>query len=186
CRTGSAPRTSRMTLHHTAGSRSFDRETSIEKMRAIQSYHMDGRSKQGKEDFKDIGYHFVVDGKGRIAEGRPTDVLGAHAGRANRGNIGISLMGNFNKQQPTKEQLESLTRLAAFLAMKYGIDVTREGKFEGHYRYGNTSCPGKNVIAVLPDLKSRIKGEKEALLRPSARTAEPDKFASFVPVNVVA
>lgn len=176
---------SRITLHHTAGSRTFDREISIRKMRGIQRYHMEGRSRKGKEDFQDIGYHFVIDGKGRIAEGRPSDVLGAHAGRANRGNIGISLMGNYNKQQPTEQQLESLTRLAAFIATKYGIDVARDGRFEGHSRYGNTSCPGKNLVAVLPQLRARIKDEKDALRNPGGRVARSDKYASFVPVNVI-
>ena len=31
----------------------------------------------------DIGYHFVIDGSGRVFEGRHADVLGAHAGGAN-------------------------------------------------------------------------------------------------------
>ncbi|HBL16333.1 MAG: hypothetical protein A2X36_02885 [Elusimicrobia bacterium GWA2_69_24] len=176
---------SRITVHHTAGARTFDRAKSIQQLRQIQYYHMEGRAREGKDTWADIGYHFVIDGDGRIAQGRPTDVLGAHVGSHNQGNVGISLMGNFDKEQPTAPQLESLRRLSAYLASKYRFDPQQDGRFEGHYRYNDTGCPGKNVIVRLPELRRQTHDEMLAILQGGERRSDTQKYASFVPVNVV-
>ena len=96
-------------------------------------------------------------------QGRPTNALGAHAKGANRGNIGIALMGNFEKQKPTRAQIGSLTRLVAYLAVQYDIDTARRGYLEGHSHYLPTACPGAYLKAELGQLRVRVRDETRAL-----------------------
>ncbi len=114
-----------------------------------------------------------------MAEGRPANVLGAHAAEANNGNLGISLMGNFEVQQVPARQMDSLERLTAFLAVKYGIDVRKRGYLEGHYHWGPTGCPGVNLKARLGDLRAKVL-EEEAVYAAGGTTA----LASFTPLVV--
>jgi hypothetical protein len=141
--TFSPPR--RITVHHTQGVRPSGRLRTAKRVRYIQDYHMVGRAKEGKKVFSDIGYHFLISGDGSVVQGRPTNTLGAHALGANSGNIGIALMGNFNKYEPSAAQLDSLRRLSSFLAVKYGIDAKIDGAYAGHSHHSDTDCPGKNL-----------------------------------------
>ena len=102
-----------LTVHHTAGSNSLSQNYSAT-MRAIYSYHVQTNG------WSDIGYQYLVDGYGRVYEGRNsghrsvsclsgggdgsdfahqtgTDhvVTGSHVGNMNSGNVGVALMGCF-------------------------------------------------------------------------------------------
>lgn len=146
----------RVTVHHTQTQRPMTEEETAKIVKNIQSYHMKGRAKSGLENFDDIGYHFLIAGDGRVIEGRRAEVLGAHARGANDGNIGISMLGDFNKMLPTGEQVESLTRLITYLSIKYRKDPLAKGFLEPHQRYDPTDCPGKNLMAILESLRARI------------------------------
>lgn len=169
----------RVTVHHTEGAQTMSEADTAAAVRGIQHYHMAGRAAEGKDTWDDIGYHFLIDGAGRVAEGRPAETLGAHAGGANQDNIGVSMMGDFNRQKPTPAQVESLTRLVSFLAIKYGQNPSRKGFLEPHRHYDQTDCPGKNMMAILASLRERINartGELQARLRGA-------KEGEFVPVT---
>ena len=67
-----------------------------------------------------VGYHFMIDSKGTIYEGRPLDMKDVHVENANTGKIGIVLFGNFDPNskisgKPSSQQLESMWALAAVL-----------------------------------------------------------------------
>jgi hypothetical protein len=87
----------------------------------------------------DIGYHYLIDWQGRILEGRPLGLLGAHAEGNNPGSIGIALMGDLQDQHPTAAQLAALHALAGWLVDAYAIPPER---IEGHHHYNATACPG--------------------------------------------
>lgn len=80
----------------------------------------------------DIGYHFLIDRKGNIYEGRfgGNGVRGAHLYKSrscenyNPHTIGVSLLGNFEQEPPTEEMFKSLTRLVGWLAATNGLDIT--------------------------------------------------------------
>ncbi len=148
-----------VTVHHTEGLQTMTVDEGRAAVRNIQHYHMYGRAKEGKEAFSDVGYHFLIGGDGAIFEGRHAEHLGSHAGGSNDGNIGIALMGNFNKHQPTKAQLDSLRHLVAFLAIKYKKDPGQKGFLNGHNHYTHTDCPGKNLRAMLDALRIEIDAE---------------------------
>jgi hypothetical protein len=116
----------------------------------IQSLHMDGRG------FADVAYHFMIAKDGRIYEGRELDIRGAHVQGFNTGSVGIVLLGNFNDEQPTESQLDSLRELADYLRYTYGIRY-----LAGHKDYPNqspdgTECPGDNLYPLLPDLAREL------------------------------
>ncbi|MBI4061224.1 MAG: N-acetylmuramoyl-L-alanine amidase [Elusimicrobia bacterium] len=146
----------RVTVHHTQGPRPMNEAQTAAAVRAIQRHHMVGRGREGKGAFEDIGYHFLIAGDGRVVEGRRAEYLGAHAGGANQGNIGVAMMGDFTKIRPTREQSESLVRLVTFLAVKYKKDSAAADFLEGHQHYNKTECPGRNLMAILESLRRKM------------------------------
>lgn len=115
--------------------------------RDIQSMHMHRRG------FLDIGYHFVIDGRGRIYEGRNLAVHGAHVSGHNAGTLGIALMGNYEEIEPAPEQLARLKWLVGNLMAKHPIT-----HLAGHRDFlpGKTLCPGKNLEPLLPALAGEL------------------------------
>lgn len=99
-----------------------------------------------------LGYHFLIDngtlgkGDGQI-EPSPRWVKqqnGAHckAGGMNDKAIGVSLVGNFNVDLPTANQIQSLNYLLKTLCQYYHIPTTN---ILGHrdVQGARTDCPGK-------------------------------------------
>lgn len=101
-----------------------------------------------------IGYDFVI-GNGRDSGDGQVEVtfrwneqrVGAHTKTANnwanRNAVGICLVGDFTKRQPTKRQMQSLTKLVRFLQHRYKIP---EKRIYGHGSTPGakaTKCPGK-------------------------------------------
>lgn len=146
----------RLTVHHTITAQSMSEASAIKNVRNVQYYHMKGRAKEGKEVFDDIAYHFLIDGEGRVIEGRPVEVIGAHAGGSNDGNIGIALLGNFDVDKPTGAQLRSLERLAVYLSVKFRRDPSHRGFLQPHMHFTNTGCPGKNLLALLDKIRDDV------------------------------
>lgn len=93
-----------------------------------------------RRNFGDVGYHFLVDYAGRVWEGRSLYYWGAHVGGHNEHNIGIVLLGNFERQRPSRAQLASMEHLTHVIRHHYGI---RRGRVYGHIDLGQTLCPGK-------------------------------------------
>ncbi len=103
-----------------------------------------------------LAYHFVI-GNGKGARDGEIEVGGRwrkqlHGGHVrnqgmNEVGIGVCLVGNFQKQRPSRKQMESLTRLVSYLMTKYNIPKRR---VIGHrdVRGNPTSCPGKNLSIV--------------------------------------
>jgi len=99
-----------------------------------------------------LGYHFLIDngtmgkGDGQI-EMSPRWIKqqnGAHckAGDMNRRAVGIALVGNFNYEKPTPNQLQTLSFLLSVLRNYYHIPsshVMAHGRVHG----AKTECPGK-------------------------------------------
>ena len=86
-----------------------------------------------------VGYHFVILKNGTIERGRPENSIGAHASGSNSDSIGICLVGNFEVESPTNEQINSCIDLLNYLKKKYGFSQVKR-----HKDVSSTSCPGKN------------------------------------------
>ncbi|MCD8378544.1 MAG: N-acetylmuramoyl-L-alanine amidase [Candidatus Gastranaerophilales bacterium] len=115
-------------------------------------------------------YHYLIDSKGEIHNGdfKPEDnencsdgKYAAHTGGGNTGSIGISLCGmygftsadNVGNYPLSKIQCEAAFKLAANLAKKYNIPVTKQTVMT-HYEFGlknpSTTSAGKIDIIYLP------------------------------------
>ena len=103
-------------------------------MRSIQRMHQ-------AFGWVDIGYHYVIFPSGRIYEGRPDSVYGAHTRGAND-ELGFAFAGNYETTRPTMAALNGYQRWRDHA----GITTVR-----GHYRVpGNaTACPGKYLKTTL-------------------------------------
>ncbi|MBM3986537.1 MAG: N-acetylmuramoyl-L-alanine amidase [Planctomycetes bacterium] len=142
---------SRITVHHSAESTSDPRGGSLEDsaatVRIIQKYHMDDPTHR----WGDIGYHFLIDGAGRIFEGRELEWQGAHAGGSNnQQNIGICMLGDFERRAPTEAARKSLQVLLDDLRGRYRIPAER---VVPHSSFGSTRCPGPALTAWLKKYK---------------------------------
>ena len=125
-------------IHHTA--------TDVGKAYLINRAHLDRGFWNG------LGYHFLIDngtlGKGdgqiEVAPRWIKQQSGAHCNTAgmNEKGIGIALVGNFNEELPTANQLQSLTYLLKTLTQYYHIPATN---IIGHRDAPGsaTDCPGK-------------------------------------------
>jgi hypothetical protein len=93
----------------------------------------------------DIGYHYIIDPSGAWHQGRALDKIGAHCKRYNIGSVGVCLLGNFEMQEPTKEQMRALRDLVVFLQKRCEKPLI----IKGHNAFAATLCPGKNLTKEL-------------------------------------
>lgn len=141
---------SRLTIHHTGGPLIWSNSASetANEILKIQRVH------QRANGWADIGYHFIVDRAGRIWEGRPLQYQGAHArGHANRGNIGIVLLGNYSRQKVTSPQARTLQQFLAALCKKYRIPSHRVFT-HSEILNGETECPGAEVSRLIHSFRN--------------------------------
>ena len=136
----------RLTVHHQGVCPYYEHSFKAvrETLRNIQQDHQDRRG------WVDIGYHFIIDPAGRVWEGRPLQFVGAHAGnsKANRGNIGILVLGNFDEQELNDTQRGALNKLLGALRVKWNIDldnVLTHDEVRRQVGRGGTECPGKHL-----------------------------------------
>jgi hypothetical protein len=97
-----------------------------------------------------IGYHYVIRKDGTIERGRPEWAIGSHAYGENSHTIGIHLSGDFEQAQPTSQQIEKCALLIADICERYGLPINVD-TVVGHGELMATSCPGKNLQALLDD-----------------------------------
>lgn len=100
----------------------------------------DRRTHVSDRGWGDIGYHFIIDRAGRVWEGRNVAYQGAHVKDNNERNLGIMLLGNFDLQEPTTAQQESLRHTISVLSRHYRIPAAR---VYSHQEITPTRCPGK-------------------------------------------
>jgi len=128
-------RYTRITVHHTG----TDIVTATSEPAVVRC--MDGvLGGHLSRNFGDVGYHFMIDYAGRVWEGRSLAYWGAHVSGQNEHNVGIVLLGNFERQRPSRAQLQSMEQLVHVVRHHYGI---RRGRMYGHIDLGQTLCPGK-------------------------------------------
>jgi len=109
-----------------------------EKVAEIRRWHVEERG------WSDIGYHFLVDRDGTVAQGRPIERAGAHTRGNNRETVGIALFGGHGSsvhdifsENFTQAQDDALRGLIARLKAEHG-----ELRVSGHNDYAAKACPG--------------------------------------------
>lgn len=92
--------------------------------------------------WEDIGYHWLIDKKGKLYEGRLEKFIGAHVLGHNKNSLGICLIGNFDEETPTKKQMQTLIKFLKEKIKKFKIPVKN---ILGHREFSGVkkTCPGK-------------------------------------------
>lgn len=115
----------RIIIHYTETPNTDNtKEVSISRIQAIYQYHSVTRG------WGDIGYNYIIDRLGNIYEGRygGNSVRAAHAFNSitrdnyNVGAIGISLLGNYEKEEPPEAMFTSLKKLVGWLSATNGFE----------------------------------------------------------------
>ena len=126
----------RITIHHEGWTPvSFtDATTTAARIDQIRAAHVNDRG------WGDIGYHYIVDRAGRLWAGRDPRYQGAHVKENNEHNLGILVLGNFDRQSPTQPQLDTLVTALRTLRSQCNVPVSR---VHTHQELMSTACPGR-------------------------------------------
>lgn len=106
------------------------------KTETIRDWHVNGNN------WKDIGYHYVIELDGSVHKGRDESVVGAHCSGYNKSSIGICYVGGIDKDGKTPKdtrteaQKQSLLKLLKSLKAKYP-----NATIHGHREFAAKACP---------------------------------------------
>ena len=130
-----------------------------------------------------IGYHFVIgngtstaDGQVEVTQRWPLQKWGAHAktadNRFNEQGIGICLVGNFDVERPSPQQMRNLSRLVSHLMHTYNIPAQN---VVGHRDTKPTDCPGRyvNLASIRSSASAGLAGgdgRADATINPTVET----------------
>lgn len=98
-------------------------------------------------------YHYVIFPDGTVKNPRKDEEISWHCKGQNDNSIGISIVGDFEQEYPTNEQLDSLGKLLISLCEKYALGPS---DVHPHKTYSQTLCPGKNLIDRLPNVLHNV------------------------------
>lgn len=103
-----------------------------------------------------IAYHYFIGRDATVIKLRQEWERTAHtrADRINFYSIGIVLAGDFNTQEPTREQVKEFKALVKRLQKRYP-----DSRLIPHEDASKTSCPGKNMRPILEEMG--VPGEVE-------------------------
>ncbi len=164
----------KIVIHHTAWE--VDHMMSIydekEEIRKIYQFHSNTR------DRWDIWYNYIIWPSGKIYEWRYgwSEVVWAHVRWNNTDTVWISLLGNFDIQEPTQAQLDSLINLSTAISEDYHMDpyskltyhkfdsswpkpYIRDIKLDSIVWHGDvwdTSCPWANIKKRMDYIKGQV------------------------------
>jgi hypothetical protein len=146
----------RITIHHTGTAQNFTR-TIEQKMRGLQAFSQrDDSLDTGKKKpaWADVPYHYYVAVDGAVAEGREWKYVGDTNTEYNpAGHLLVVVEGSFDTDTLTTAQRRTLDTLIPTLAHHFRIKGTM---LAGHRDFANTDCPGQNLYAELPRLRTLI------------------------------
>jgi len=146
----------KITVHHT-GNGPFTAQGVADVKEELQTV-LRGERAGGHDD---IAYHYIIDPAGRVWAGRDLRWQGSHVrnwkGIDNRtGNVGVMLLGNFERQKPSQAQLATLEKFVIKLQQQYKVPrqkvvagrVSKDIGVFTHQQLSPTVCPGENLQGV--------------------------------------
>ena len=161
-------------VHHTAGTIEYGPEQSPGIVLGIARYHIQSNG------WNDIGYNFLVDRYGNVFEGRAggieAAVIGAQAQGFNDDTTGIACLGTFTALPLDEAGFDALARIIGWKLSIHGIPVNGQvtlisgggsttrypagtpvvfERISGHRDSNQTTCPGDQLYAQLPTLRTR-------------------------------
>ena len=145
-----------ITVHHEGTFFDTTKQDPKDFILKIQKYGM-GKQK----NWADVPYHYFIDMDGLVYQGRSDSVMGESTTVEDvSGQLQIALLGNFEQQEPTTRQLNTLINFLIQLCDKYNLKAS---KIKIHKELSNTQCPGKNLYKYFEN--GFINGEVAKYLR---------------------
>lgn len=137
--------------------------------------------------YDDIGYHYIIDPRGIIWEGRSVLCQGAHAYDSARNvnwnvnSVGIVCLGDFTQQYPTEKQVKSMKGFVYSLMDDHHIAMRN---IFGHCDLDTgTVCPGQNLLTRVREMQmmdSPIRNEnKQQNPGTQSITTTPQNYTSI-------
>lgn len=128
---------SKITIHHGGVIFNVDQDP----IKSLQNLQKWSRAEKG---WMDIPYHFMIDLEGKIYEARPINYPGdTNTEYDPTGHALIEVMGNYEVQEFSESQLNSMVLLSAYLAKEFNVSLE---DIKTHKDYSEqTVCPGKNI-----------------------------------------
>lgn len=137
-----------ITIHHD-GMTSFtstSKSAAAARLETIRKAHL----RRDGGHWGDIGYHYAIDPAGRLWEGRSLKWQGAHVKARNEGNIGVVVLGNYEKQSLNRAQSAAIEATLKLLMKKHNVPVSR---VRTHQEWAATACPGKSLQRLMVNLR---------------------------------
>src|SRR5699024_4933449 len=127
-----------ITLHHTGSPQPLTADDDpIQRLKNLYEWGVESRN------WWDIPYHYLIGLDGTIYEGRDARYAGdTNTTYDTRGHLLIAVMGNYNKQEPTSLQIESISQLMGWAVKEYKLTAE---DISAHYKEADTGCPGKTL-----------------------------------------
>jgi len=128
---------SKITIHHGGVIFNADQDP----IKSLQNLQKWSRAEKG---WMDIPYHYMIDLEGKIYEARPINYPGdTNTEYDPTGHALIEVMGNYEVQEFSEAQLNSMVLLSAYLAKEFNVSLE---DIKTHKDYSEqTVCPGKNI-----------------------------------------
>lgn len=145
-----------ISIHHDAATRPHDYD-SVARIRNEAANHY---SRLGPG----LQYHVVIDNIGQIFYTRPlTTWLYVVGSAENTSCIAIKLDGNFENQQPTKEQGEALYQLLEELCERHPEFPATWPDVRPHADYSATACCGANLRGHIYPIQDKASAQAQLL-----------------------
>ncbi len=142
-------------IHHTGVGRNL-MSTLQQKMKGLQhfSQRMMHPGPMGRTIWLDAPYHFYIDAKGELAEGRDARFSSdSNTLYDTYGILQVVVEGNFQREMPDPRQIEALKKTLVWLSLKWNI---HPDKIVWHRAKAATNCPGKFLLNQLPQMSVEI------------------------------
>jgi len=129
-----------LTLHHSGTD--WDESKDVqEHLRNLQNW-----SRKEKQ-WIDIPYHYMIDREGKIYEARnPQFPVDTNTAYDTRGHLLTCVIGNYENQKPTIDQIEAIINLLSWQCSQFTI---KPETVKGHRDYTQTACPGKHLYRYI-------------------------------------
>jgi N-acetyl-anhydromuramyl-L-alanine amidase AmpD len=151
-------RPTKIIVHHMANANSTDYSLA-------HAYQMARNCQQShfNRGWIDTGQQFTISRGGHVMEGRHRSlealqggtkhVRGAHCDGQNDVAVGIENEGLYTSVQPPQALYDKLVAMCAYICQQYGIPSSQ---IYGHRDFNATQCPGDQLYAMLPKLRSDV------------------------------
>ena len=120
----------------------------IPQFNSINEWHRIRNFKKSSLGFY-VGYHRVIEKDGTVVKAREDEEENNAVLLHNHDSLAVCLVGNFDKEDPTPEQVASLRDVLTEWVDAHDIDPL---SIYPHKKFSNTSCPGGRLETTWPML----------------------------------